>query len=443
VKSALTVVVIILSLAAAAVAGAQTAAPAQEPPKPAPAPEAAKPPAQGLEFSIGDWKVKFYGFVRLDAHYDDSHPNNTQLISFIRPEEELPLPTSAFEEENSEDFTIHARLTRFGVDVNGPPVSMLGDARAMGKIEFDFLANGGSEATTTSRGVIRMRLAYLKLSWEEISVLAGQNWDIFAPLLPSTSGEFSLWGAGNVGDRRPMVMGDFRRSFGDLTVILQGGAGLGGAIDGENLDGSGTRDGEASGRPCFQGRAALKLAHPWVEKKSCEVGISGNIAREHLDTIPTAWTGEDEDDFACEATAVDATIPIFDFLSVRGEVWWGRNANDLRGGIGQGVAFVDGDAGEVPSRGYWGEVLVKPLDWYTVGVGTSRDNPDNSRVSRTIAISPASGAEDNRTGYLFNRFNVGAGLSFGLDYTHWITKWRGGDYEGTDNRFSFFAQYNF
>lgn len=420
------------------------AAPAQDPAKPAPAPEppkaeAPKPASSGLEFSIGDWKIKFYGFLRLDAHYDDSHPNNTQLITAIKAEDDNA-PAAIREEENSEDFTMHARNSRFGVDVIGPAISKLGDAKAMGKIEFDFLANGGSEAAVISRGVIRMRQAYLKLAWEEISVLAGQTWDIVGPLIPTANGEFLMWAAGNVGDRRPQALADWRPAVMDgVTPILQGGIGLAGAIDGENLDASTTRDGESSGAPCFQGRAALKVNCVWLEKKSLEVGGWGYYAEENLDTLPAGWT---EEDFKSVVYGIDVTLPLLPFLDIRGEAWAGKNANDVRGGAGQGVQFGDVEEGEVESRGYWGEVVVKPLDWYFFCVGTSRDNPVNSDLTRTVAL-PTTGVEDNRTYYFCNRFNAGGGVSFGADYTHWVTKWRGGDFEGDDNRFSFFAQYTF
>ncbi len=430
---------VLVGLLAASRAEAQAAAPPAQEQAPPPAPPARK----GLEFAVGDWAIKFYGFIRVDAHYDDSHPNNTQLIVFIKPEEDLPLPGAAFEEKDSEDFTIHARNTRFGVDVAGPPVAALGDARALGKIEFDFLANGGSEAIAISRGVIRMRQAYVNLSWERFSVLAGQTWDVAAPLIPTANGDFVMWGAGNLGDRRPMVMADFRPEAGPGTLILQAEAGLSGADDCDNIDGGTTRDGEASGLPSFQGRLAFKGPCFWLEKKSFEIGGWGYYAEEHLDTIPAAWPGEDEDDFRSTAFGIDVTLPLLDFLEVRGEAWQGRNVNDIRGGIGQGIAFVDGDAEEIESRGFWVEVLAKLLDGYTLVLGTSHDNPVNKDVSTTLSASPVSGVEDNSTFYVCNRVSPGGGLLFGLDYTRWITLWRGGDYEGTDNRVSFFVQYNF
>jgi hypothetical protein len=56
---------------------------------------------------------------------------------------------------------------------------------------------------------------------------------------------------------------------------------------------------------------------------------------------------------------------------------------------------------------------------------------------------PVSGARDkNVVFYLGNRIKLGP-VTFGADYLNWTTEWTGGFDDGTDNRFNFFAQYNF
>jgi len=417
-----------------------------EAPVPA-APVAPEPPkSQGLSLTVGETSIKFYGFVRLDMHYDDSHPNNTQLISCIKSEDKnaaAALPGVA-EMPNSADFTMSARLTRFGVDVTSPTIAMLGDARASAKIEIDFLANGGSEAVSISRAVPRMRLAYLKLAWDDFSILAGQGWDVFSPLNPTVNGEFVMWGAGNLGDRRPMIMADYHPAVAGGTLILQGEVGLTGAVDNQNLDvGAVTttvRDGEASAVPTFMARIAYKHPHLWVEKKTFEVGVWGDFAKEHLDRLPAGYT---ENRFTSTGFGLDVTLPLHDLVDIRGEVWGGKNLDDVRGGILQGISNVDGGT-EVRSRGYWIEAAVKPLDWYTLHLGTSRDNPFNHDIAAPVAATNApAGAVDNHVFYVGNRFNLGGGLLLGFDYLHWTTQWRGDLANGTDNRFSVVAQLSF
>jgi hypothetical protein len=407
---------------------------------PAVAPPPAEPPKKsGLEFNVGDATIKFYGFIRLDMHFDDSHPNDTQLISWIKSENGT---TSAYsEKKNAEDLTIHARNTRFGVDVSSPPIAMLGDATVMGKIEMDFLANGGSEAVSISRGVVRMRQAYVKMSWDDVSVLAGQTWDIISPLIPAANMEFCLWGAGNTGDRRPMVMADYRPKLADgHQIILQGEAGLTGADDNQNADNASAstiRDGEASGLPTFQTRIAYKGSHPWLPKKTFEVGVWGHYAQEHLDAVAAGA----RDDYPSGAGGLDATLPICDYFELRGELWKGRNLDDIRGAIFQGINTTQGIS--VRARGYWAEAVVKPLDWYKCHVGITRDNPVNDDVPDVTPVTGAGGKAENRVFYVANRFDFGGGVSVGLDWLHWTTTWINDLPAGRDNRYTFFIMYAF
>ena len=116
-------------------------------------------------------KIKLYGSLRLDMDFDSQHPNNTQIPFFITS------PDVRANGTTNGDYSIHPRLTRFGIDYTGPQIARLGNARLSGKLETDF-ENGGSE----SRQIIRIRHAYLRLDWKEASLLAGQTWDIVSPL---------------------------------------------------------------------------------------------------------------------------------------------------------------------------------------------------------------------------------------------------------------------
>ena len=404
---------------------------------PAPAPVPVAPKSEGLSFNVGETSIKFYGFVRLDMHYDDSHPNNTHLIYCI-PSEDPGAPAAIGEKKNAQDFTMHAKLTRFGIDVASAPIERLADATISGKIEIDFLAE---ETTRTTRPLPRLRLAYAKLGWDDLSVLVGQAWDVISPLNPEANSEFVMWGAGNVGDRRPQVRTDYTPKLGDGQLFLQGSVGLSGGIDNQNMDGAGSAyvDGESSGLPCFEARLGYKGAHVWLDQKPWQVGVWGFYARERLDTLPAGYT---DDTFAADAVGVDAVLPLHDMLEVRGEAWLGKNVNDIRGGIMQGVSEVDGGT-EIRSRGYWAEVVVKTCEWYTLHLGTSRDNPVNGDLAPAVGAAIPTGAADNRVYYVCDRFNLGGGVKVGFDYLHWTTQWRGDLRSGIDNRFTLFFMYAF
>src|SRR5262245_37414511 len=227
---------------------------AQEP-KPEPKPEAPKP--QGLQIESGDWKIKFYGFLRLDLQYDDSKPNDPQLIQWIRSEDPTA-PGTIGAEKNDAQFNMHPKLTRFGIDVGGPAIEALGGAKTSGKIEVDFFNTNTSE----SRAALRMRHAWLKLGWETMAVYAGQREDVISPLMPIVNNDFVMWNAGNLGDRRPQLRFEYFPKMGDGQFTLQAMIGLTGANDAQNVETPGvagtvsTFDGVDSAMPTLQIRLA-------------------------------------------------------------------------------------------------------------------------------------------------------------------------------------------
>ncbi len=147
----------------------------------------------------GNNKLKFYGQLRLDVDLDSQRPNSPQapLLSchpILDWEGSWMLATFRCTRV-SQDLVLTTAVRRF---------RSLGDAGLSGKLELDF-ENGGSE----SREIIRIRHAYLQLKKDDVSILAGQTWDLFSPLFPTVDNDTLLWNAGNVGDRRPQ----FRVSY--------------------------------------------------------------------------------------------------------------------------------------------------------------------------------------------------------------------------------------
>src|SRR5213075_2902130 len=82
------------------------------------------------------------------------------------------------------------------------------------------------------------------------SWLFGQTWDIISPLFPSPNDDTLMWNAGNIGDRRPQFRYTYEPARRPLSVSV--GLGLTGAIDAQDLDANGIRDGEDSGLPNVQ-----------------------------------------------------------------------------------------------------------------------------------------------------------------------------------------------
>jgi hypothetical protein len=391
-------------------------APATTAPSTTATPQADKnPPARWPELISEGNRLKFYGFLRLDLDIDSQHPNNTQTPLFITSPDPLAGGNT------NGDFSMHPRLSRFGVDFSGPRIAGLGNAKLSGKLETDF-ENGGSE----SRQIIRIRHAYLKLDWRDFSILAGQTWDTVSPLFPTVNNDTLQWNAGNVGDRRPQLRAAYEPKVGSGKLSLTGGVGLTGAIDSLDLDNNGFRDGEESSRPNLQGR--IGYAFPVGHDRNASFGLSGFYG-----FLKTARPIAGRTDYHIQLTNADFTLPLASFFALRGEGWWGRNMSDVRGGAGQGINVATGR--EIRGRGGWTEGNIRLSRYLSVNPGFSTDDPVDTDV-------PNGGRTRNRAFYLANRITPGGNFLIGADYLRWLTTYKGLR-SGLDNRVNLFLQYSF
>jgi hypothetical protein len=362
-------------------------------------------------------QIKLYGFLRMDLDYDSQRANVDQSPLFI---------TSAdprIGKPDSPDFSMHPRLTRFGLDYSGPRIAALKDTKLSGKLEVDF-ENGGSE----SRQIVRIRHGYLKMDWDNhLSVLAGQTWDVVSPLFPTVNNDTLMWNTGNVGDRRPQFRVAWEPKNGEGQWSFAGAAGLTGAIDSQDLDNNTYRDGEESGRPNLQARIGYTHSS-WVKDQRASLGASGFYG-----WLETSRPIAGRTAFRSQLANIDYTLPVISRLSLRGEGWWGRNLSDTRGGIGQGINLTNGR--EIRSRGGWSELALRLSHYYSLHPGYTIDDPVDGDI-------PGGGRTRNRAYYLGNRITPGGNFLIGFDYLRWSTDYKG-FLPGIDNRINIFFQYNF
>jgi hypothetical protein len=276
-----------------------------------------------------------------------------------------------------------------------------------------------------------MRHAWLKLRWDDLFFLGGQTNDVIAPLFPIVNPDFVMRNAGNLGDRRPQLRLEYHPNLDSSRLIVQGEAGLTGANDNQDLDaagtfGSGFRDGETSGYPTLQARAACNV--PLQETHRAEIGVFAHHSWDKPDRRIGTKTR-----FVSRAVGLDVSLPLVDDrVWLKGEAWVGENLSDVRGGIFQGINGATGK--EVVSRGGFAEIGFQVTRAYSISLGYSTDDPQNSDL-------PAGGRAANKIWYAANRFDFNP-IEFGIDYLNWRTEYVGfGD--GVDNRFQAFVSYRF
>ncbi len=375
---------------------------------------------QWSDLLSGDSTLKFYGYLRLDSAWNDSRFNDPQIPGYVLSEDPAA-PAGIGATKDNEEFTMHPRLTRFGAVFDGPTVDGLGAAEVDGRIEIDFYNSGFD---TDSREAIRMRRGFLELGWEHFRLLAGQEWDVISPLYPAVNYDLVMWGAGNLGDRRPQVRLQHETPLfeGQLTSAIA--LGLTGAVSGTTVL-AGLRSGENSGRPMASARIGYKSSG------GIGVGIWGHDARETFD-VDSGGPFE-EQDFTSNSVGVDFSVPFGSGSTwLKGEAWMGRNLADVRGGIFQGVNPAT--ANEIEAQGGWIELGHKLTKSLTLSVGASQDDPEEEDLSANMRSK-------NTVAYAAANWSLGA-VKLGLEYLDWETEYLGLS-GGEANRIAFWISYTF
>ena len=382
----------------------------KEGPPPAVTPVAAAPssvdPAEDSLFTP-------YGFIRLDAIFDDSRMQHSQYPFWVQSED----PSVGVKDDSR--MTLHPRLTRVGVKLN--PQSVATDWSMSGRIEIDF-QNGGSE----SRELIRMRHAFMSLQSGAFSFLAGQTWDIVSPLYPAANNDGMMWNAGNLGDRHPQVQLALAPRFGGGQFEAIVGASMTGAVDKKDLDDNGEHDGFAAAIPSAQARLGYS-AKLW-SGRPLKIAAWGHYGQEE-----TATAVGGETDFNSWAAGFSLSLPLATWLALEGEGWMGENLSDIRGGIGQGVNT--GTGAEIASRGGWAQAAIDAAGWWSLFLGATMDDPDDGDLND-------GDRSRNAAAFLVNRFKPWSSFQVGVEYLYWLTEYKNLD-SGSSNRVDLHFSYFF
>lgn len=366
-----------------------------------------------------------YGFIRADAVYETSQPNDSQTVFFIPSQD----PASG-NKGHDDSFTLYTRLTRLGMKLSGPDVHGM---PLEGRIEIDFQSGG-----TESQSRIRMRHAYFTLAkGDHLKFLVGQTDDLFSPLRPSVNEDTHNWNGGNTGDRRPQIRVTYSGEISDNAAFTVAGAlALQGAVDGADRDFDGVLDGEDSGLPQVQLRAGYsrQLLKDSGDTHDFQVGIWYVRGQDETD-VPVG----SQDDFNSQLLGIDLTVPVIaNRFGIRGELWAGKNVDDMRGGIGQGVNTTTGE--EINACGWWLEGQFNLDETNTVFAGYSEDNPANGDLSPSTAgaLSPSR----NQIYYAGMKTLHFDPVEIGVEYMFYETSYIGFR-RGTDHRFRTYISYKF
>jgi|GEM_PF-1046490 len=271
-----------------------------------------------LSFDVGSYKITPYGIIFFNAYANNNGTNNV----------DDPLWATSNPAGNA---SASGRQTRLGVKIEG---GRIGDANVSGVVEADFYGGLPAVGVGENMGVLRFRVAKVKLAWEKTSLQIGQDWVIFAPNSPKSLAAAAIpqfAAAGNLWSRLPQIRVErtFGKGFKWQGAVLAPGTGdfpLGGATPLLLQPGTGS----ASKTPFFQSRISYTNANFFGSGKGGTIGFAGHYGRSRV------TSGARSNEIDSWGAAADWNIPLVKRVSLSGEAFYGKNLAGFQGGIFQG-----------------------------------------------------------------------------------------------------------
>jgi hypothetical protein len=349
--------------------------------------------------------VTLYGTLLLNAFSNTSLNNNEDVPLFAGKQGSDPTG-------GDKNFGMTVRQSRFGLRYNGPTVA---GAKISGVLELDLFGGAATLPNGVGFDVIRERLAYGRLDWKNFSLVAGQDWSVFAPLNPTSLATYAIPGmaaSGNLWIRSPQIRAELRHDYSDTSHLTFQIA----ATDPNTGDNSATfteaRTAGIGERGRYPG-ADSRLA--WNDG-ALAFGLSAHYGRgKNAGNIGTLAVQRAVDSWG---VAGDYTIPITKYFNLTGEAYEGRALGLFSSAIGESVNAV-GTPGEhgVESRGGW---IQAQVNWNTKWQSNLAYGLDSIN-SHQLAV----GARNKTQTYSTNlMYKLSPTVTFALEYRRFLTNFR-------------------
>ena len=317
-----------------------------------------------------------YGFIKLDAFYQDGGMNSVVAPRYAKP--------------GDGNTAITAMNTRFGFKWKGAEIGS--GWKIAAHLEWDLF-----DSSSANQMKFRTRHANFTLTKGTSKFLFGQFWDVFAPLGPTTlntNGYF--WQTGNIGFRRAQAR--FAYSSGNISFAFC-------------LSDPTTAGARSTNLPVLQGRVGLQAGG----KGKIKVGISGAYGKE------TQMSAGYETDVNIAGVCVDWNVALSKLI-IMGEFTTGQNLGIFlsKAKVYNNVAAMDFEAMKVTA--FWAEVLYKVKKLNIFGGYSFEKLTDNDQLK-------AGDYKDVSCIFAGIKLIAGKGVSFGLEFTHYLSKL----FEGTED----------
>ena len=240
--------------------------------------------------------------------------------------------------------------------------------------------------------------------------MVGQTSDVISPLSPSTLNYSVQWWAGNIGYRRSQIRVTKELDIGSETAVELQGALTRNIGRASGFDPGDT--GEDAGFPGVQARAAVPVR--LCNGKKTTFGVSGHYAQEEYDTN-VAGRNEDLESWSANG---DVAMPVNDWLTVKAEVFHGKNLNTYLGGINQGVDVFATRLTPIHSSGAWVAADLTPVEKWKFTAGASGEAIEAADVKSAFARTA------NRAIFANAVHEITRNASVGVEVSRWHTKYK-------------------
>lgn len=278
-------------------------------------------------------QLSLYGFIKGDATYQE-HDMNSKVAP-------------RFAVENGDSGTnLTAMHSRFGLKWNGPMLDNGWNASAV--FEFDLF-----DSSSNNQMKLRDRLAAFTIAKDKQSLLIGQHWDIFSPVMPTTlmTNGF-LWQTGNMGFRRAQA----RYTYKGDNFEFQG------SINDPSMSGESSE----TDSPLFESRVGFSLA-------GVKLGVSGAYGKDEK-SLPNK-------DLDIWGISGDFIWPVTSSYSIKGEIATGENLSNFLSR--SGVNTVSEDEEETVAG--WAELTYTGVrfNWWAGGAFENVDDVPSGTINDT------------------------------------------------------------
>lgn len=363
-------------------------------------------------------KATLYGFAEFDGIYTDNRTAANNYTLYALDQSVVP--------KNDSETRLTASATRLGLNFSGPEGA---SAQAAGKVEVDFFGSG----TEVAAG-FRLRQAYASVAFPDkgFTLLAGQTWDVVAPLNPPTLDAGILFYSGNLGARRPQLRLTESQVIEGAKFELAAAALRDVGVQGPSA--SQVDTGRSANAPA--GQARLGVAIPvGLGKQTLNLGIGGLYGINQV----FAATGDTSINLDSKAIAADLEAPFADQASVAGEIYQGANLGNYSGTIGENVLANATLSKYSTYKGWggWAALRLKPSAVWLANLGFGVDQVTNKTGLPTTAQTR------NDTVFANVAYLVTPVTKIGLEYGHTETTYAHTDGKSSLNRGQLSVVYSF